>query len=305
MSERSDALTGGESPLDRVDRADQDASAADPGEIRAEIRDTRERLGDTLEEIGERLNPRTIKEQVKEQARENIRDATIGRVQTMARSAADRVSVTRYTMMDTIRENPVPAALAGIGLGWLFMNRRRQGSYSRPRYGEAGDSYPGAPYGRDRYPGGELGYVGGAEGEQGTMERERAGEVGEKVRDTAGELADRAQGAARQVASRAQDVAGTVADRTRYQARRVEDQFYENPFAIGAATLALGLAAGLALPASEREVSLMGDARDRLVDRVRAKTDVTRDKVQQVAGRVMDQAQTTARDAAREQGLTP
>ena len=123
-------------------------------------------------------------------------------------------------------------------------------------------------------------------------------------RDEAGGLADRAQEAAGQVATRAQDVAGTVAERTRYQARRVEDRFYENPLAIGAATLALGLAAGLAVPTTRREVELMGDTRDRLVDQVREVTQETKEKVQHVAERVMGEAQTTAKEAAREKGLT-
>src|ERR687893_90708 len=83
------------------------ADPADPAAIRAGIRDTRERVGDTLEQIGERLNPHHIAEQVKE----NVRDATIGRVENMARSAAGRVNETRGNLMDTIPENPIPAAM--------------------------------------------------------------------------------------------------------------------------------------------------------------------------------------------------
>lgn len=308
MADRTDALTGGEGPLDRTDRpgepdrADQEAGATDPGVIRAEIRETRDRLGDTLEEIGERLNPGHIKEQVTEQVKDNIRDATIGRVETMARSAAGRASETRHTVVDTIRENPVPVAIVGIGLSWILMNRRRQGRYAESRYAAAGYGYAGGPYGRDPYARGAE--AGGMSGEPGAVGRERASNVGEQVRETAGELAERAQDAARQVTTRAQDVAGTARDRTRYQAGQLKDQFYENPLAIGAAALALGLAAGIALPRTEREVEFMGGARDRLVDRVRGAAEKTKDKVQQVAGRVMDEAQTTAKETAREQGLT-
>jgi hypothetical protein len=284
----------------------------DPAAIRAEIRDTRERVGDTLEQLGERLNPTNLKEQVKEQVRENVtqikdqvrdnlRDATIGRVEHMAQSAADRVNETRQSLVETIRENPIPAAMVGIGLGWLFVNRRQGGSdrsrgyygryegagagyggsIPRPAYGAA--AYGGYPYGA-AYGAGTSGgerYT-GTGGQEGVVDRarERASEIGESVRDTAGGLADRAQHAAGAVADRAQHAAETVADRaqhvasqvadqTRYQARRVEDRFYESPLAVGAATLALGLAAGLALPATEREVELMGDARDRLVDRAK------------------------------------
>ena len=103
------------------------------------------------------------------------------------------------------------------------------------------------------------------------------------MKDAAGDLADRAQ-----------DVAGTVAHQTRVQAERLEDQFYENPLAIAGATLALGLAAGLAIPSTQAEVELVGSARDKLVDRMRDVARETGEKVTQVAERVMDEAQTTA-----------
>src|ERR687886_211968 len=128
--------------------ADIDADT-DPAAIRAEIAETRERLGDTIEEIGERLNPRHIKEQVKQ----NVREATIGRVENMAHSAVDRVNDTRRTITDTIRDNPIPAALVGVGLGWLIYNGTRQGSRGASRqsgvseYERAYGSAAGSDYG--------------------------------------------------------------------------------------------------------------------------------------------------------------
>ena len=116
MVERDPTILGNDVP--------RSEGTGDPAVIRAEIHETRERMGETIEEIGERLNPNRLKEQVKE----NIRDATIGRVETMAQSAVDRVSETRRTFTNTIRENPIPAALVGVGLGWLIWNGRQQGA---------------------------------------------------------------------------------------------------------------------------------------------------------------------------------
>ena len=113
------------------------------------------------------------------------------------------------------------------------------------------------------------------------------------MKDTAGDLAHRTQ-----------DAASTVAEQTRYQARRMEDRFYESPLGMGAVTLALGLAAGLALPATDAEVGLVGDARDRVVDRARDLATQTKDKVQHVAERVLDESKGTAADSARAAGLT-
>jgi ElaB/YqjD/DUF883 family membrane-anchored ribosome-binding protein len=315
MSERTNDWTEGGA----IGRSESDALAdtpgrEDPAEIRADIRETRERLGDTLEEIGARLNPRHIGEQVKD----NIRDATIGRVEHMARDAADRVNEARYTMMDTIRENPVPAAMVGIGLGWLFMNARRQSS--------SGASFARGYSGAGRYyeeRGAGMGYAGSAAGGYDTADyygsgaydagsdrgvtdraREKVGDAVHGVREGASHVAERASGAAHDVADRARDVASTVADTTRQQARRVEDVLHEQPLAVGAVALALGLAAGLALPATDREVELMGDARDRVVDRVKEVAHEATEKAQTVAERVVTEAKHTAKDAAREEGLT-
>lgn len=300
--------------------------------IRAEIVETRERMGETLDEIGERLNPHVVTERVKD----NIRDATIGRVENMARSASDTMNEARTTVMDTVRDNPVPAAMVAVGLGWLIWNGRRERSGDSGRYGYSGStrdrerlyaSGAGYPYGSNLYTG-EGSYAGGrygegrhgegrygesygegyaqrgygAEEDEGTMQRarERMSELGEDARERASEVGERAQRMAHDVADRTQDVARSVANRTRRSARRVEDSFYENPLAMGAVTMALGVAAGLAIPETDREVQIMGGARDRLVDRVKDVAEDTREKVQHVASRAVEETKT----AAREEGLT-
>ena len=82
----------------------------------------------------------------------------------------------------------------------------------------------------------------------------------------------------------------------------VEQAFQDNPLVIGAAALALGLAAGLEIPSTEKEAELVGDTRNELVDKVRDVAEDTKAKVQQVAERVIDQAETTAKDTAHQVG---
>ncbi|HEY9515792.1 MAG TPA: DUF3618 domain-containing protein [Gemmatimonadaceae bacterium] len=277
------------------------AREADPEEIRAEIRETRERMGDNLEQLGERLNPSHLKEQVKQ----DIRDATIGKVENMAQKASDQmdearqtIGEARNTITETVRENPIPAAMVGIGLGWLIYNTRKQSSTGRLRSGWSSararsggyrGGYAGAPYETrpmsGTTPGGE------SFGESGTIDR---------VRAQASELAEDAEGKAGEIAGLAQN----VATKTRRQAHRAEDEFYENPLAVGAAALALGMAAGLTIPGTRKEQELMGEARDRLAHKVRDVAGETKDKVEHVAERVADQAKSTAKKAAREEGLT-
>lgn len=302
----------------RLDDAREDAGQEETVMIRAEIVETRERMGDTLDEIGERLNPHVVTERVKD----GIRDATIGRVENMARSAADTMGEARSTMMDTIRDNPIPTAMVAVGLGWLFWNGRRASSADSDRYSYYGStrarerlysSGAGYPYGSNLYTG-EGQYAGERQGEQyglyadqygeeeGRMERarERVSELGHEAKERASDVADRAQDMAHSVADRTQDMAHTVADRTRRGARRVEDSFYGNPLAMGAVTMALGVAAGLAIPETDREAELMGGARDRLVDRMKDAAEDAKEKVQNVASRAMEETKT----AAREEGLT-
>lgn len=276
-----------------VVRPDDDADRADTAAIHAEIRETRERMGHTLEDISERLNPDHIKDQVKH----NIREATIGRAEDMARNAADRVTETRHSIMDTIRDNPLPAAMVGAGLGWLFWNGRKEDSYSR------GGPYADINVARRPSPAGEDWYARSTyDDEPGVMER-ASGRAQHAVTDLAG----RTQEAASGVADRARSAAGHIAEETRYRTHRVEDRFQgalqETPLALGAAAVALGLAAGLSAPATRKESEFMGGARDQLVERAREVAGETTEKVQRVAERAMDEAQTTAGEAAREQGL--
>jgi len=262
--------------------------------LAADIRITQERLGDTVEEIGERFNPTRLKSELKN----DIRDATIGRVENMAQQSAEIVSEAQRTVMQSVRENPIPAAMIGLGLGWMVLNARSSkkkmssGSlYEEPQRGEFGTSYEEEQqYGSfDQQSGAQRsGTLGGA--------RPNAGGVVDSVKQKTSKLAEQTQRTASQMGKR-------VADQTRTQTRRVERAFQENPLVIGAAALALGLAAGLAIPPTEKEMELVGDTGDHLVDKMRDVAEDTKGKVQQVAERVVNEAQSTAKDAAQEVGL--
>src|SRR6476660_1165345 len=95
---------------------------AETDAVRSDIEDTRANMSSTLDAIQEKLSPQRLTEQ----AKDAVRDATVGRVQDMASNITDTARDTGSTLMDTIRENPLPAALVGIGVGWLFLSARRQ-----------------------------------------------------------------------------------------------------------------------------------------------------------------------------------
>ena len=64
-------------------------------------------------------------------ARLAVRAATVGKVENMVHDARDAVSDAGTSILDTIRENPVPAAMAAIGIGWLLFGGGGKRSSSR------------------------------------------------------------------------------------------------------------------------------------------------------------------------------
>ena len=135
--------------------------------------------------------------------------------------------------------------------------------------------------------------------------QETAGQVVGQVQATAGQAVDQVQQAAGQVAGQVQETAGQVVGQvqeTAVQARgRLEQMLHDNPLQVGVLALALGGALGLAAPSTPREQQVMGEARDRLVDRVQETAQETMQKVQRVA----EEDGGAAADEARYQGLTP
>ena len=61
-------------------------------------------------------------------AKQSVRAATIGKVENLATDIGDAMNQTRDTLIETVRQNPIPAALAGVGLAWLLMNRSKSAS---------------------------------------------------------------------------------------------------------------------------------------------------------------------------------
>ncbi|MES4793253.1 MAG: hypothetical protein C4321_10010, partial [Chloroflexota bacterium] len=167
MDERAGALTtAGDDDADVLDATTDETESLEIAATRDQIEQTRAKMAETIDALKEKLSP----EHLVEQAKETVREATIGRAQDAVSGAIDRAreaassavetarEVTRNTLqttqeavshagemargtgvmiMDTIRENPIPAALIGIGIGWLLLNNRREGR--RPQ--EYSDGY--------------------------------------------------------------------------------------------------------------------------------------------------------------------
>ena len=254
-----------------------------------EIEDTRGGMSETLDELGQRLDPANIVAG----AKETVREATVGKVEQMATSAGEMVSdagtTARQTgegLFETIKRNPVPAAMAGIGLGWLWMNREKgqmtwsQTHDGRGRYisGYSGSGY-GGTYGEQS--------VGDRIGEAGEELGRKASNVASTVGDTASDVAEKARTTAGQVP----DQVGMVGQQVGDTAQRLMD---ENPLAVGAIALAVGAAVGLALPATRTEQKVMGNAGSKLIDQAGT---AIKQPLEEAEQKLRDQEQTAQANA--------
>jgi len=270
-----------------------DPTRAEIERTRAEIERTRTDMSETVDAIQERLSP----DYLKEQAKDRVKEATVGKAQEAGSG-----------IVGTIRQNPIPAALTGIGLGWLLMSARSQGTeqarlhrrpYSPSGYPPAYDATYDYP---PRYE--ERGSGGASPGQALGRARESVGETTSQAQERASQAAGQAQDKVGQVAGRAQDRVSRLGDQTRYQARRASGGFQrmlrENPLTLGALAVGLGAGVGLAIPETAKEHEVMGEARDNLVGTVQEKAQDAQQKVQRVA----EEAQSAAKDEAENQGLT-
>ena len=286
--DRSTALPRSGGRIIEVDMEAIDFDDNETERIKAEIEDTRAELGQTINEIQERLSPEHIMGQVKD----TVREATIGKVEkvmdrvgetisnvtepameAMGR-AGETIKSTGSSITNMVRENPIPCALIGLGLGMYVVRRMRGGdshtSRSReyqPEF-EAGMAMPRSR-GKGRQYYGSSGEYAGASRQYGAGRNALA-----NVKDTAGEWA---QGTAETVSH-----LGHQAKEQAFRAGRgLQHLIEENPLAVGAAAVAVGAVVGLALPTTRIEHEYMGEASEKLVDRA-----------QQVARDAMDKVKT-------------
>ena len=155
----------------------------------------------------------TVKKDIREAitgAQQSVRAATFGKVEDLATSIGDTMNDTRDTLVETIRQNPLPAALAGIGLAWLFMNR----SSSARRTSARGPHFvDGLPYTydvqtRSRNHGGDP-LVAGVNGAQRVVGRavDQLGRAVHGATDAAGNAVHQASGATSEALHQASDAA--------------------------------------------------------------------------------------------------
>jgi hypothetical protein len=235
------------------------------------------------------------------------------------------------SVVDTVKENPVPVLLIGAGIGWMIYNSQRTKRSDDSDFATEDTDYepetefaapesageirydPDTHYDRPlEYPSvDETGkFRSASENASGKFEsaketlKEKASAATEQVKEKLSDVGEKAREKMSAVRERASEFGAQVKDRTREAYQRSREKVVatadEHPLALGLGCLAIGLIAGLSLPTPEKVNRVAGPTVDRLRDRTRAAGREMLDK----SKRVVQTATQAAKDEAKSQGLS-
>jgi ElaB/YqjD/DUF883 family membrane-anchored ribosome-binding protein len=206
-------------------------------EIQNQIERTRSDLNETLSAIEHRLAPGKLVETGVDYLRHNGAGEYLMNLGTAA------------------KQDPLPLALVGIGLGWLMLSSGRDTSrdtdakWRSTSMNSASDATLAA---------------GASLRDSGSSLHDTVSHVASSVRDSAARTSEKIAQTTRAAHDRARQ-AGAAARDTADSVRSGFDNFVkEQPLALGAIGLALGVVIAATAPRTRQEDHLMGEASDRL-----------------------------------------
>ena len=279
--------TGQSSMSADTDRDDTSFTAGDdvPAEaeqIKGQIEETRNQMGETIDAIQDKLSFSNISEQVTEHvnnavetAKGAVYDATIGKAANLMKNFGSDIS--SNSLVRTAKSNPLPFVLIGLGAGLLAYqtytgkgngrSRRHEFTAGRdPRFHSEGlnRSEPGMLSGALETVSHAKESVSGA-----------AGSAYNKVTD----VVDNAYTGANDVAHRAYDKMGELKSTA---VEQYDHYIEENPLAVGAVAVALGAAVGMAIPSTRYESRMLGEYRQDLMDKAQTTASNLLDRTKEV-----------------------
>lgn len=282
-NERSNEALGDSRDLSMAEARSDDDVPQEAEQIKSQIEETRNQMGETIDAIQDRLSFTNLSEQVSEHvnnavesAKEAVYDATIGKAASFMKNIGNEIS--RSSIVNTAAKNPFPFILIGLGAGLLayqsYSGSGRKSSDRRRLASMGGESY------RE-----EL------ESREGVNSKVAA--LTGTVSDAAGTAYDKVSTAVGGAYTSAGDVVGKaygkVGDLTATATDKYDYYIEENPLAVGAVALALGAAVGFAIPASTFESRVMGPAREQLMGKAQ---DTASELIDKTKNAVLEAGQT-------------
>lgn len=280
--------------------------------LRSEIDTTRERMDETIDALGNRLEGRHLVDELIGFFRGRASGA--GELKERLSSSAGTAI---HSVVDAVKAHPIPVVLTGAGLAWLIYEMRSSrraaeassDEFDYSGYAQMGEmgvsddslSYPAGDgdyeESEDEGPRAEMGS--GAEqakgklAEMGARAKEKATAVKSRGREALGATKDRLSG----LTSQAQQRGREAYQRTRERVVTTTDQ---HPLEVGLACLAAGAIIGLMLPTPQVVNRRLGPSVDRLRDRARD----AGSELLQKGKRVVEAAAHAAKVEAKTQGIT-
>lgn len=220
--------------------------------IRNDIARTRRDMSHTIDEIQYRFSPEHMKQSVR------------------------RTGVnTSRKLIDKVKENPIPAAMVGVGLWMLFRDHDSGGAGFRPQRYRSYD-------------------VDSDFDEDDRLEqaKDRMRNAAESAREKASEISDRA-------GEKVDELKEQTREKVMMARNETRDFINDSPLIAGIAALALGALLGGVIPESDKENELLGDTRDRLLDRTKVLANDAMDRAKNVASAAAETAKNEAKNEVR------
>ena len=276
---------------------DHTEPATESNVIRADIEHTRESMDQTLDDLGAKMKPRHLLDEILGFLHlDNLNgDKLKERAGAAAHSAGEAANRAAQAVTGVVREHPIPILLIGAGVAWGFYESRRRAHNGN---GHHRDDHENA------HAGGEF------EGEweaHGLKAKAQQGleAVQEGIQTKTQVVKEKVTTAARAAGQKATQVKNQVVQGVRRGYEEGREKFVQtsraHPLEIGLGFLAAGVLVALALPSSRKEDEWVGQAADRVKDRARTTGQEWVDRGRTVATAATE----AAKKSAAEQGLTP
>lgn len=223
---------------------DYDGHGRSSSEIRQDIVRTRAEMTETVEALEHKLSVGEIAEQV-----------------------WGRVKRSNVSLVELIREHPLPVATIGVGLAWLGIGAATGTGVGRRDGYDVAEG--GAAYDHGESPEAESAGALERAGDEMKSGVHSVKEGARDLRDKGARLGHRAEGTAHRVKQDASYQARRLGRGVRGTYEGARKAYDEAPLAMGALAFSLGLAGGMAVPTTRAEDELLGGASDEVKERAK------------------------------------